>query len=104
MGRSSTCQSAFGVYLSCTRIRFDEADRKIPAKKPGVEILKQCTAAAVMGVVVYLFRQQLGDTLVLLTIMVSSGAVVYFIVLFAISNEFRQVVIKNVPVERIPNV
>jgi O-antigen/teichoic acid export membrane protein len=72
-------------------------------EEPCIEILKQLTAAAAMGVVVYFLRQQLGDALVPLIVMVTSGGMVYFLVLLAISGRFRHVVARNAPVGRIPN-
>jgi len=67
-------------------------------KEPCIEILKQLTAAVVMGVIVYFLRQQLGDALVSLVVMVASGGVVYFLVLLSISSRFRHVVVRNAPV------
>lgn len=65
------------------------------------EIGKQWVAAGVMATVVYMVRLFVGSSLPVVVILVSIGAVVYFVILLALSQEFREIVADNTPF-RIP--
>jgi O-antigen/teichoic acid export membrane protein len=78
-----------------TRTRFD-------IEPPYGEILRQCTAALVMGGVVQTLRIGLEDYLadhnfVFVVVLVGIGAGVYFAVLGAISRNFRTTLSRNIP-------
>ncbi|WP_235271312.1 polysaccharide biosynthesis C-terminal domain-containing protein [Halorubrum saccharovorum] len=86
----SSTVSLFGGYYFANQI----VDITLPVS----EIGKQCLAAGIMAVSVLGGRIVFGDSIPVVVLLVGIGAAVYFIVLLAISQEFRQTVEDNLPV------
>jgi O-antigen/teichoic acid export membrane protein len=81
---------------------------KVGISFPVRSIGRQGAAALTMGGFVYVLRQLVeanGDpqsNVVFVGILVSAGAVVYFVILAAIWPAFRLTVVDNLPIERLP--
>lgn len=98
--------AAVGTVLSAVVglvLAFWYVRQQIPLSVPYDELGRQWVAAAAMGVVVYGARE-FGEESVLtahnelfVVVLVGLGAVVYFLVLLAISTRFRETVARNLP-------
>lgn len=89
---ATTASAALGLVFG-----YYYASRIIDIVVPIDVIGKQLSAAAVMALVVYGGRLLLGDSLVIIFVLVVGGAGIYFILLLAISREFRKTVQRNLP-------
>lgn len=86
--------SALGLGLG-----YWYASQVITVRVPFGEIGRQILAAGVMGVVVYISRAMLGDTLPVAVLLAFVGGGVYFLLLIILSREFRTTVEDNLPFE-----
>jgi O-antigen/teichoic acid export membrane protein len=77
----------------------------LDVKIPVGEVARQLTAAGVMGIIVYIglaaedTYRLLGHNFGVVTVLVVIGAASYFTVLFGLSQEFRETVHRNIPIE-----
>jgi hypothetical protein len=65
---------------------------------PNGVIGKELFAGTVMALIVYTSRLLLGDSIPAVVVLIGLGAIAYFIVLLAISQEFRTTVKGNIPI------
>jgi O-antigen/teichoic acid export membrane protein len=89
---ATTTSAAIGLGLGYYYAR-QIVDVVIPIDVVGKELF----AAGVMAIVVYVSRLMMGDSLLIVVMLVVVGASVYFAVLLAISQEFRTTVEENLP-------
>lgn len=89
---ATTISAALGLTLGCYY-----ASKIVDVSIPVTEISKQIIAAGVMAVVVIGGRQILGDSLPVVFVLVVTGSIVYFLILFKLSKEFRTTVYENIP-------
>jgi O-antigen/teichoic acid export membrane protein len=89
---ATTTSAAIGLGLG-----YYYADQTVSVVIPAGVVGKQVFAAGVMGLVVYVSRLLLGDSLPVVFVLVTVGASIYFGVLLAISREFRTTVRENLP-------
>lgn len=98
---ASAASTGIGLILSFSALRSH-----VKFRVPHVELLRQLTAALIMGVVVYTGnwfesnRQIINSNLVTVTSLMVLGAGIYFATLFAISADFRTTVRQNVSIPR----
>lgn len=90
----TTASAAAGMVLS-----YRGLSRRLSFTVPWGELLRQGFAAAVMGVVVFVGRTTLGDSLFVVVPLVFVGAGVYAGLLVTISEQFRRTVVDNLPFE-----
>lgn len=64
------------------------------------KILFQAFAALVMAAIVYAGRTVLNESIITTLFLISIGSLVYFIMLLVLSSQFRDVVIRNLPLDR----
>lgn len=89
---ATTVAALVGLLLSYYGLRTI-----LPVRIPKREIGKQALAAMVMGVVVHFGRTTLGESLWIIVPLIFVGAVVYFMLLLGISNQFQSIVRDNIP-------
>ncbi|OYR50330.1 polysaccharide biosynthesis C-terminal domain-containing protein [Halorubrum sp. Ea8] len=89
---ATTASAALGLVFG-----YYYTSRIIDVVVPIDVIGKQLSAAGVMALVVYGGRLLVGDSLPVIFVLVSGGAGIYFILLLAISREFRKTVQRNLP-------
>lgn len=86
-------------------LAYRHVDALIDFETPVGEIFRQWTAAGVMAIVVYgallmeKTHQVLGHNFGIVVLLVILGAGVYFTALLGLSTEFRETVVRNVPVD-----
>jgi O-antigen/teichoic acid export membrane protein len=89
---ATTASAALGLILG-----YYYAGRILDVTVPVSMVGKQVFAAIVMALIVYGGRLLVGDSLLAVFVFVVAGAAVYFIILLAISQEFRTTVAENIP-------
>jgi O-antigen/teichoic acid export membrane protein len=89
---ATTASAALGLVLG-----YYYTSRIIDVVVPIDVVGKQLFAAGVMAILVYGGRLLVGDSLPVIFVLVSGGAGIYFILLLAISREFRKTITRNIP-------
>lgn len=89
---ATTVSAAIGLGLG-----YYYARQIIDVVVPVAVVVKQLFAAGVMTLIVYGSRLLFGDSLPVVIVLVTVGASVYFIMLLAVSQEFRTTVEDNLP-------
>lgn len=89
---ATTVSAAIGLGLG-----YYYARQIIDVVVPVAVVVKQLFAAGVMAFAVYGCRLLFGDSLPVVIVLVAGGASVYFILLLAVSREFRTTVEENLP-------
>jgi O-antigen/teichoic acid export membrane protein len=89
---ATTASAALGLVFS-----YYYTNRIISVTVPIDVIGKQLFAAGIMALTVYGGQLLVGDSLPLVSVLVIGGAGVYFLILLAISREFRVTVEENLP-------
>ena len=84
--------------------------RLLQVELPISEITRQAAAALLMGLIVYLAREAIEFTgvlqrnILIVLVLVGSGAAVYFVTLLTVSSQFRQTIRQNIPQEMLDRV
>lgn len=88
----TTVSAATGMLLS-----YRGLSRRLSFVIPWGELLRQAFAATVMGIVVFAGRMALGNSLIVVVSLVVVGAGVYATLLVSVSEQFRTIVLNNMP-------
>lgn len=105
VGAAIATATSVGISLI---IAYVHASRIVAFAIPVIEITKQLAAALLMGAVVYggiTIQEMYGlisQNFVIVLLLVSGGAGVYFTTLYCISHDFRETVQNNVPASVLP--
>jgi O-antigen/teichoic acid export membrane protein len=91
---ATTVSASVGLMLA-----YYYASQIVTVTSPIGEIGKQFLSAGIMASVVLLGRLVFGSSLPLVIALVGMGAVVYFLSMLTISQEFRVIVIENTPLD-----
>lgn len=93
-GAAAATTASAGVALL---LGYHYASRIVDVVVPVGEIAKQCLAAGIMATAVLAGRVLVGDSLLVVVVLVGVGGAVYFVTLFGLSREFRGTVRDNLP-------